>query len=268
MHSRRQLIFRPQHRPDPQLPFAVRSAGHYVLENEWPGEKTTPKPFDQWFWTIRGRGAFRAGRKTHEAKAGSIFRYGAGCQHHIALLEAPWEYYWLTLHTVSQVPSQWKSGVLKSSPCPVVDFQDLLSAAADPTPVGERRCSASAYRILVAAHSGSLERHSTNPLATRCREWIDADAQDASFNLDTLVERTGLHRTTLFRAFQSAFGVAPSDYLQHLRVQRALRLLKTTVLPVSTVAEQAGFADANYFSRRIRHATGQSPREFRKSGAD
>lgn len=66
--------------------------------------------------------------------------------------------------------------------------------------------------------------------------------------------------------FAAAMGRTPSDYLRHLRLERALHLLRTTDQTVAQVAAESGFADASHLARVVRAATGQTPRQFRAGG--
>ncbi len=67
-----------------------------------------------------------------------------------------------------------------------------------------------------------------------------------------------------FRAiFKSATGLAPVEYLNRLRIVRAIEYLKNDALAMSDVSAAVGIYDANYFSRLFRKIIGYSPREFR-----
>lgn len=66
------------------------------------------------------------------------------------------------------------------------------------------------------------------------------------------------------KVFAGAMGRTPSDYLRHLRLERAKALLRTTDTPVSEVALLSGFGEPAYFTRAFRAATGLTPRQFRR----
>ncbi|NDL66827.1 AraC family transcriptional regulator [Anaerotalea alkaliphila] len=67
-----------------------------------------------------------------------------------------------------------------------------------------------------------------------------------------------------FRAiFKSATGLPPVEYINRLRIIRAIEYLKDESLPMSDVSAAVGIYDANYFSRLFRKIIGYSPREFR-----
>lgn len=64
--------------------------------------------------------------------------------------------------------------------------------------------------------------------------------------------------------FKDEMGISYLEYVNHLRMDRAFKLLKTTNLKVNEVAEQIGIYNANYFSAQFKKKTGFSPNEFRK----
>ncbi|WP_431308854.1 helix-turn-helix domain-containing protein [Halalkalibacter flavus] len=66
--------------------------------------------------------------------------------------------------------------------------------------------------------------------------------------------------------FKSATGLPPVEYLNRLRMVRAVEYLKDHTLTISDVSAAVGIYDPNYFSRLFRKIIGYSPREFRKSG--
>ncbi|RBW67433.1 AraC family transcriptional regulator [Bacillus taeanensis] len=67
-----------------------------------------------------------------------------------------------------------------------------------------------------------------------------------------------------FRAmFKSATGLSPVEYLNRLRIVRAIEYLKDNTLSMSDIAAAVGIYDANYFSRLFRKFIGYSPSEFR-----
>ena len=69
--------------------------------------------------------------------------------------------------------------------------------------------------------------------------------------------------TYLGRVFQERTGIKLMDYITEERMQYACAQLSATVKTVKEIAEEAGYADANYFSRAFRRKTGMSPMEYR-----
>lgn len=80
-----------------------------------------------------------------------------------------------------------------------------------------------------------------------------------------LCRRLGMGRRSFEQRFGRVLGRTPEAEMRRLRLERAAHLLATTRLPIAKVAEEAGFADAFYFSTAFRKAMGKSPRVWRAS---
>ena len=68
----------------------------------------------------------------------------------------------------------------------------------------------------------------------------------------------------LARVFREVTGHAPIEYLIHMRVRKAMELLRDTPWSVTKIAASVGFTNANYFSRQFKAVTGGSPTAYRK----
>lgn len=65
------------------------------------------------------------------------------------------------------------------------------------------------------------------------------------------------------KLFRRETGMTVSEYVNHVRIQKAQALLLDESIPVSEIAEKCGFQSVNYFSSVTRKNTGKSPRELR-----
>ena len=71
----------------------------------------------------------------------------------------------------------------------------------------------------------------------------------------------------LFRSchiFKESAGVAPQQYINEIRLNKAMKLLKQDTLTATEVAEAVGFLDYNNFGRMFRKYFGCTPLEARK----
>ena len=92
----------------------------------------------------------------------------------------------------------------------------------------------------------------------RVLEMIEA-ALDARLTIEALAREAGLSPAHFARAFKETMGRAPHQYLLALRLARARRLLETTDLGLSDIAQRAGFADQAHFTRLFKRAFGATP---------
>ena len=54
-----------------------------------------------------------------------------------------------------------------------------------------------------------------------------------------------------------------SDYINYIRISEAQKLLITTDLDMSEIAEHTGFSTSSYFIEQFRKRKGISPKQFR-----
>ncbi|MGI5224243.1 AraC family transcriptional regulator [Actinoallomurus sp. CA-142502] len=79
---------------------------------------------------------------------------------------------------------------------------------------------------------------------------------------DDLAAATGRTRYAVYRAFRSAYGMAPSDYQRQLRLRTARRLIAAGE-PLSDVAARTGFADQAHLTRWFTRYYGVTPGGYR-----
>lgn len=82
-------------------------------------------------------------------------------------------------------------------------------------------------------------------------------------SIEEICEATQTGRTKLYAVFQDETKMGIAKYILHLRLEKAKQLLKTTQLPITTIANSVGFNDYNYFSRTYKKYFGKSPKKFR-----
>jgi AraC-like DNA-binding protein len=90
---------------------------------------------------------------------------------------------------------------------------------------------------------------------------------DQPLDLDGLAGVAGMSKYHFLRCFRRAIGETPYAYLLGVRLRRAAERLRTTAMPVSSVAFDAGFGDLSTFNERFRTVFGATPAAFRKTGA-
>lgn len=74
----------------------------------------------------------------------------------------------------------------------------------------------------------------------------------------------GVHPNYLTRIFHEKYGVSPKQYIMELKLKKARRLLTTTELSISVIANSLGFDDQLAFSKIFKKECEVSPTEYRK----
>ncbi|QGQ94795.1 response regulator [Paenibacillus psychroresistens] len=86
------------------------------------------------------------------------------------------------------------------------------------------------------------------------------------FNLKELSEKAALNPNYIRQLFRSQKGQSITDYLMHLRVEKAKELLKYNLeLKVYEVGELVGYSDAVYFNRMFKKIVGMTPKYYKEN---
>ena len=81
-------------------------------------------------------------------------------------------------------------------------------------------------------------------------------------SVDSICQWLNISRSYLYKLFRRYYGMSPSSYLIHYRLEKARELLNAQQYAVNEVAEMVGFSDHPYFTKRFRMAYGMPPREY------
>jgi AraC-like DNA-binding protein len=98
----------------------------------------------------------------------------------------------------------------------------------------------------------------------RAKDAMDRDWADPELGLDAVAAHAGYSRYHFVRAFKTAYGESPGQYLSRRRIERAEELLRTADLSVTEICMLVGFSSVGTFSARFKQQTGVSPRDYRE----
>ena len=100
-------------------------------------------------------------------------------------------------------------------------------------------------------------------------DWTDVLARELAarknIQIATWANAHGLTREAVCRGFGKAFGVPPARFRLEARARKAWRLLTTSSLTLSSVADQCGFSDQAHMTRAVHSLTGRPPGAWRRS---
>lgn len=95
------------------------------------------------------------------------------------------------------------------------------------------------------------------------RQYIDHHFAEA-VTLDALARAFFVSKEYLSKVFKLEYGRNVTDYILHLRMEKAKEWLKDEGIPIKTVAELIGYEDVGYFYRVFKKHYGIAPGEMRK----
>lgn len=82
--------------------------------------------------------------------------------------------------------------------------------------------------------------------------------------LETLASLFGYNSAYLGKIFHKAAGMSFNNYIDKLRVEHSMKLLRESDMKVYEIAKQVGYKSVDYYHKKFRAITGESPAEYRK----
>ena len=148
-------------------------------------------------------------------------------------------------------------------------FEPTQNMSVAPFTVQPRRCEepspATKPKCPLVRHASKFER----PLRGRLDKQVLGRIRDyVIVHMDQCIEAGALAKIAdcspsyFTRVFARSVGTTPYRYVVHLRLQRALDLMRGGRHSLAEVAAATGFADQSHLSRWVRRVHGVSPTEL------
>jgi len=102
-----------------------------------------------------------------------------------------------------------------------------------------------------------------DPLIERFDHWV-RDRLDQPLTLDAAATALAISKRTLTRRMRDTIGKTPISYIQDLRIERAVHLLRTSDHSVERIAGMVGYADGTTLRTLLRRRLGRGVRELRR----
>jgi AraC-like DNA-binding protein len=104
-------------------------------------------------------------------------------------------------------------------------------------------------------------------LVSRLREHLHKERNFSKIDIDiqNLVSEMATSRTPLFEAIKAVTGKTPMEFINHIRLEEAKRLLDHSDHTIETIATECGFQTPSTFYRQFRDRYRITPAEYRKS---
>lgn len=100
-------------------------------------------------------------------------------------------------------------------------------------------------------------------LVRRARDYILAHIGE-SITTDILSKELGMNRTYLCKLFTEETGLTIHQYVIHVKMEEARRLMDITSKTISEIADYLGFSSQSYFQQVFRHHYGITPGAYRR----
>lgn len=226
-------------------------------------------------YTLEGRGEYAEGEKLWAVEPGygfTVLLPSAHC-YYLPTACASWTFFWFMvqhpfvtgriqgLRQEEAAVQQWKTG------SPVLESAAALFEAAC---LGKLREVWSFEEMLFSwlletereLHHRRFPKDERQRLLDETRRLVSGRLQKPP-GATELAEVHQLERTTFSRIFKAKTGLSPAAFVTEVRLEEALKLLRTKA-KLEEVAAETGFADANHFCKVFRRHFHTSPGAYRR----
>jgi AraC-like DNA-binding protein len=97
-----------------------------------------------------------------------------------------------------------------------------------------------------------------------CIDYIDAHFTEKIY-IETLADMIMVSNDYFTKMFKDSIGKTPIDYINGLRINKALTYLSTTDVSINDISDSIGFSGPNYFHKIFKQYMQISPLAYRKS---
>lgn len=94
------------------------------------------------------------------------------------------------------------------------------------------------------------------------------ESANAGIAVSDVVNHVGISRRALEGKFRAELKVSPAVFIKRIQLQSVAKLLRTTKLPISTIASRTGFNYPEVLMRAFKRVYGVTPMQFRGAGAN
>jgi AraC-like DNA-binding protein len=236
--------------------------------------------FREWILSITLQGAtdYTLNGKHHLNRAGDMLLLSRNIHQH---WRVPGPESWSVVYTIFEPRAHWLpwlDTILHHQPWRVAGqgTRDFFPAAESLKQVDTFRRSAHiplanelalnalerAILLIAQALPDKPNRDTADPRITQALAWT-VNHLDQPIALEDLAHACNTSRANFCRLFKRATSQAPMQYVDRLRMDRALELLSTTGLPIKQIAGMVGFDDPKYFAKRFKAIMGLPPTAFK-----
>ncbi|MFD0993480.1 substrate-binding domain-containing protein [Tenacibaculum geojense] len=103
-----------------------------------------------------------------------------------------------------------------------------------------------------------------NEFIESLHSYVAKNIDDSSFTVEVLADTLGISRVQLYRKTKALLGISISDFINGIRLEKAVEMLVDDNLTIADIAYSTGFSSPNYFSTAFKNKYGKSPNQYKK----
>jgi len=235
-------------------------------------------------YILEGKGTYTVDGKTyHLGKHDAFIIYPNETTYYEADAKDPWTYIWIGFDGIKAATCLNYASFSKEHRIGTFDCEDVLLeyvngmlSASQLTYANDLKREGFLFMFLSALihekHDGSTQTTEVHDYpfqvyVEHALEFIDHN-YEKNIKVNDIAVYIGINRSYLTTIFKKSMNMSPQEYLVNYRLDKACGLLKTSTLPISTIAAQVGYDDPLTFSKVFKNFRDISPKAYRIAHED
>lgn len=244
----------------------VHCFGYANFGPEWNGERLKPE-FSYLYYIMNGSSCIIANGEEIHLTPGNWYLIPAGCSFKFSCPKyAEHVYFHLSLQNDYELDMLNRfTGIVKKH-CPIEDTALLADNVDSNDVVIGMKVYQKAHSVLISMfeeNNINLQPKKLSPCVISAVEYIRTNLS-ASLNVSEIAKHARVSKSTLTKKFRSELSTSVINYTYELLMYRAKQRLSQTNMSIRDIAEELGFSEQFYFSKRFKIAFGISPIKFRQ----
>ena len=96
----------------------------------------------------------------------------------------------------------------------------------------------------------------------KCREVIDNNLNNSSFEIMAFAEHMGMSHSTLYRKIKGMTGMTVVEFINEYRLFKAVQYFKEGETNIGTVCAKCGFNDVKHFRDLFKRKMNMTPKQY------
>ena len=93
---------------------------------------------------------------------------------------------------------------------------------------------------------------------------IRNNISNTELDINMICKEIGMSRASFYNKLKSIMDISANEYINKIRLEHAIMLIKKSDLSFTEISEKAGFASSKYFSTSFKQYTGLTPTQYKK----
>ena len=93
---------------------------------------------------------------------------------------------------------------------------------------------------------------------------IKENISNVELDINFICSEIGMSRASFYNKLKAVTDMSGKEYINKIRLEYAIMLIKTSELSFTEISEQTGFASSKYFSTSFKQYTGMTPTQYKK----